>query len=58
MKEMRYLWQQPVRMDNGRLIAFLGEEPHTPWDQAVRATLTARGCLAGARSEATEGRYA
>ena len=58
LKEMRYLWQQPVRMDNGRLIAFLGEEPHTPWDQAVRATLTARGCLADARSEATEGRYA
>lgn len=46
LKEMRYLWQQPVRMDNGRLVAFLGEEPHTPWDQAVRATLTARGCLA------------
>lgn len=48
LKEMRYLWQEPTRMDNARLTAFLGEEPHTPWEQAVRATLTARGCLGGA----------
>lgn len=46
LKEMRYLWQAPARMDNGRLTAFLGEEPHTPWDQAVKATLTSAGCLA------------
>lgn len=45
LKEMRYLWQAPARMDNGRLTAVLGEEPHTPWDQAVRTTLTAAGCL-------------
>lgn len=45
LKEMRYLWQQPARMGNGRLAAFLGEEPHTPWDQAVGTTLAARGCL-------------
>jgi nucleoside-diphosphate-sugar epimerase len=35
MREMRYLWQLPARMDNARLKALLGEEPHTPWEQAV-----------------------
>ena len=45
MKEMRYLWQQPVRMDNLRLLQVLGEEPHTPLDEAVRATLRGLGCL-------------
>jgi nucleoside-diphosphate-sugar epimerase len=45
MKEMRYLWQQPVRMDNARLVQVLGEEPHTPLDEAVRATLRGLGCL-------------
>ncbi|MGY2239052.1 NAD-dependent epimerase/dehydratase family protein [Pseudomonas gingeri] len=43
--EMRYLWQQPVRMDNTRLLAVLGKEPHTPLDQAVVATLVGQGCL-------------
>lgn len=37
--EMRYLWQQPVQMDNERLVSFLGAEPHTPLDEAMRATL-------------------
>ena len=45
MKEMRYLWQQPVRMDNVRLLQVLGEEPHTPLDEAVRATMEGLGCL-------------
>ncbi|WP_347270102.1 NAD(P)H-binding protein [Rhizorhabdus histidinilytica] len=44
--EMRYLWQQPVRLDNRRLVAVLGDEPRTPLDTAVRATLAALGCLA------------
>lgn len=39
--EMRYLWQHPVRLDNRKLTAFLGEEPHTPLHDAVRTTLTA-----------------
>ena len=43
--EMRYLWQKPLRMRNDRLVAFLGEEPHTPLDEAVRATLVSLGCL-------------
>nr|WP_295835392.1 NAD(P)H-binding protein [uncultured Azospirillum sp.] len=43
--EMRYLWQSPVRLDNRRLLAFLGEEPHTPLDLAVRRTLEGLGHL-------------
>ncbi len=43
--EMRYLWRQPLRLDNARLVAVLGREPHTPLDQAVRETLEALGCL-------------
>jgi nucleoside-diphosphate-sugar epimerase len=36
---MRYLWDIPLRLDNGKLVAFLGEEPHTPLREAVRTTL-------------------
>lgn len=48
--ELRDLWRQPVRLDNARLRAMLGEEPHTPWDDAVRATLIGLGCLAASQS--------
>ena len=53
MREMRYLWREPVRMDNARLIAALGREPHTPLDEALEATLVGLGCFtASASSEA------
>ena len=45
MLEMRYLWREPLRLDNSRLSAFLGQEPHTPLDDAVKATLSGLGCL-------------
>jgi len=45
MQEMRYLWQQPVRMDNAKLVATLGHEPHTPLDDAIEASLQGLGCL-------------
>ena len=45
MLEMRYVWRQPVRMDNTRLIAELGREPHTPLDEAVEATLRGLRCV-------------
>jgi nucleoside-diphosphate-sugar epimerase len=45
MLELRYLWQRPVRLDNAKLVAFLGTEPHTPIDRAVRSTLEGLGCL-------------
>lgn len=44
MIEMRYLWQAPLRLDNTKLRAFLGEEPHTPLEQALGATLRRLGC--------------
>jgi nucleoside-diphosphate-sugar epimerase len=43
--EMRYLWRVPLRMDNARLRAVIGAEPHTPLDEAVEATLVGLGCL-------------
>ena len=45
MIEMRYLWKQPLRLDNAKLVAFLGGEPRTHHDEAVRATLRDLGCL-------------
>ena len=44
--EMRYLWNRPIGLSNAKLVAFLGEEPHTPLDGALRAALAAMGCLA------------
>ena len=38
LREMRYLWREPVRLDGGRLAA-LGIEANTPLDAAVRETL-------------------
>jgi nucleoside-diphosphate-sugar epimerase len=46
MREMRYLWREPIRMDNSRLITVLGEEPHTALDAAVEATLLGLGSIA------------
>ncbi|WP_198118138.1 NAD-dependent epimerase/dehydratase family protein [Massilia rhizosphaerae] len=43
--EMRYLWRQPVCLDNRRLVGVLGAEPHTPLDEAVERTLEGLGCL-------------
>ncbi len=45
LMEMRYLWRRPVRLANDRLVAELGQEPHTPRDDAVRVTLAGLGCL-------------
>ena len=50
LREMRYLWQQPLGMDNSRLRATLGQEPHTPLDDAVEATLVGMGCLHSANA--------
>ena len=49
LTEMRYLWEQPLRMANDRLVAAIGPEPHTPLDRAVRETLTALACPPRAR---------
>ncbi len=45
MLEMRYLWETPVLLDNSRLVARLGAEPHTPIDEALSLALRGLGCL-------------
>ena len=45
MREMRYLWREPLRLDNAALLRALGTEPRTPLEEAVRATLAGLGCL-------------
>lgn len=45
MREMRYLWERSIEMDNAKLMAFLGHEPHTPLTEAVHATLAGLGCI-------------
>lgn len=45
LREMRYVWQEPLRMPNDRLVAAIGAEPWTPIDEAVRASLADLGCL-------------
>jgi len=51
MIEMRYLWNCALELDNRKLTAFLGEEPHTPLDQALHTTLRELGCMAGVPPE-------
>jgi nucleoside-diphosphate-sugar epimerase len=45
MAEMRYLWREPLALDDRKLRAFLGDVPHTPLDAAIAASLRALGCL-------------
>lgn len=45
MLEMRYLWETPVLMDNSRLVARLGAEPHTPIEVALRTALAGLNAL-------------
>ena len=39
LMEMRYLWDTAHALDNRKLVALLGTEPHTPLAQAVTMTL-------------------
>jgi nucleoside-diphosphate-sugar epimerase len=43
--EMKYLWQQPLALDNRKLVGLLGREPRTPFDQAIGDSLRGMGCL-------------
>ena len=47
--EMRYLWRTTLRLDNARLVALLGSEPHTPLERAVCAS---RDALCASRTSA------
>ncbi|MDF1734594.1 MAG: NAD-dependent epimerase/dehydratase family protein [Minwuia sp.] len=46
LREMRYLWQTSIALDNTRLQDLIGPEPHTPLDAALRETLRGLGCIA------------
>src|SRR5579872_882315 len=54
--EMSYLWRKPIGLDNAKLVAFLGEEPHTPLETALRATLADMGVLEDAPAAAQASR--
>ena len=43
--EMRYLWNTPHELDNQKLVALAGPEPHTPFAVALRQSLQALGLL-------------
>jgi nucleoside-diphosphate-sugar epimerase len=45
MLEMRYLWSRSLLLDNRKLVGFLGQEPHTPTEQALATTLRGLDCL-------------
>jgi nucleoside-diphosphate-sugar epimerase len=45
--EMRYLWRTPLRLNNSKLVALIGKEPHTPVEDALRTTLAELGCIQG-----------
>ena len=46
LADMCYLWSTPHRLDNTRLRALIGDEVHTPLDQAVRQALADLGLVA------------
>ena len=54
---VRPLWQTSIELDDTRLSAFLGQEPHTPWDEAVTATLRGLGCLPDETTASTSLRF-
>jgi len=41
----RQLWRAPIQLENARLTRFLGNEPHTPLQSAVEATLRGMNCI-------------
>ena len=45
MREMRYLWREPLQLSNVKLLTTLGTELRTPLHEAVRNTLAGLGCL-------------
>ena len=43
--EMKPLWREPVRLDNRKLLATLGNEPRTPLPEAVLVSLRGIGAV-------------
>lgn len=48
MREMRYLWSEPLQLSNEKLLSVLGTEVRTPLVDAVAASLAGLGCLGDA----------
>lgn len=48
LAEMRYLWETPQLLDNRKLTALIGSEPHTPLVLAAQTALTDLGLVNGA----------
>ena len=55
LMEMRYLWRAPITLSNRKLVAFLGEEPHTPLDVSLREALGELGAVRPAPPRARNG---
>lgn len=55
MLEMRYLWEEPVLLDDTRLVRQLGAEPRTPLVEALRTALVGQGSLLAALPFPREG---
>ncbi|WP_049622066.1 NAD-dependent epimerase/dehydratase family protein [Frateuria defendens] len=45
LRKMRYLWREPLQLDDRKLRAVLGGSPYTPLEEALRITLAGIGCL-------------
>ncbi len=45
LAEMRYLWREPLQLDNAKLVSLIGNEPRTPIDEALRNALAAIGAM-------------
>ncbi len=45
LAEMHYLWHTPHALDNGKLLALIGAEPHTPLPVAAQTALLDLGLL-------------
>lgn len=45
VREMHYLWLQPLRLSNRKLINLLGNEPRTELNQAIETTLKGLHCM-------------
>ena len=43
--EMRYLWEKELQLDSSKLVKFLGNEPHTKIEDALKNTLHSLRCL-------------
>jgi hypothetical protein len=56
--EMRYLWRTPHSLANAKLRALIGQEPHTPFAEAVRGALSDVGVIAAGGLRGAEPAFA